>query len=199
MLPRKYNGSDLLNGQVSANQVVLDIPNGFPLPDQIFNGKLQKRKRTYLRRFHHHHHHHRHRHLHHQESTLMVICIITVMASSIMSVLNMTFRFTDGLNPQVVMENNPQARHVPPSIWSHIVQPIHFSLDAIFLLCRHDPFPRCNGTPQYKHTPQTLVFGRSLQTGRQTTSQVIFAPRQRVHFFNHQRRLTFIPRLLQDN
>ena len=44
----------------------------------------------------------------------MVICIITVMASSIMSVLNMTFRFTDGLNPQVVMENNPQARHVPP-------------------------------------------------------------------------------------
>ena len=32
----------------------------------------------------------------------------------IMSVLNMTFRFTDGLNPQVVLENNPQARHVPP-------------------------------------------------------------------------------------
>ena len=93
----------------------------------------------------------------------------------------------------------PRQDMSPPSFWSHIVQPIHFSLAAIFLLCRHDPFPRCNGTPQYKHTPQILVFGRSLQTGRQTTSQVIFAPRQRVHFSNHQRRLTFIPRLLQDN
>ena len=65
----------------------------------------------------------------------MVICIITVVASSTLSVLNMTFRFTDGLNPQVVMENNPQARHVPPSIWSHIVQPLHFSLDAMFFCC----------------------------------------------------------------
>ena len=37
--------------KVSENQVVLEIPPGFPLPDLIFNGKGQKRQRTYLRRF----------------------------------------------------------------------------------------------------------------------------------------------------
>lgn len=70
--------------EVSENQVVLEIPPGFPLPDQIYNGKLQKRQRTYLR------------------------------------------RFTSGLNPQVVVENNPQvqwysatrAHPTNPRIWA---------------------------------------------------------------------------------
>ena len=94
------------------------------------------------------------------------LIIFIIMISTFILAKCHDLRFTIGLNPQIVMENNPQVKDFD-LLW------LMTCFSQLHSRTFSNHFPRCSGTRRPEPTPQIRVFGLSQPTGRQTTYRVI--------------------------